>query len=221
MMTTVLLADGQSILRKGLRTLLESMGRYQVVGETGDGREAVELTRDLKPDLVILDVALPALNGVNATEQIAQDSPATRVIALTARSASGHVSSMLRAGARGYVLKDADPDELFKALSAVQRGQTYLSSHAATSLVEDYVSGGNGGARPALSPREREVLQLMAEGLSTKQIAKTLYVSVKTVETHRRHIMQKLEIHSVAGLTKYAIREGLTTVETKLPSTRN
>jgi DNA-binding NarL/FixJ family response regulator len=221
MMTTVLLADGQSILRKGLRTLLESMGRYQVVGETGDGREAVELTRDVKPDLVILDVALPSLNGVNATEQIGQDSPGTRVIVLTAKSASGHVSSMLRAGARAYVLKDADPDELFKALAAVQRGQTYLSSHAATSLVEDYVSGGNGGARPGLSPREREVLQLMAEGLSTKQIAKTLYVSVKTVETHRRHIMHKLEIHSVAGLTKYAIREGLTTVETGLPATRN
>ncbi len=215
-MTRVMLIDSHSILRRGLRTLLEDQGRYKVVAEAGDGRKALELALEVRPDVLIMEVSLPSLNGINVAEQLLDRYPSMRIVALSSHSASGQVSQMLRAGARGYVLKDSDPEELFAALEAVCGGQTFLSPNAATSLVEDYVATGEGNGRKgkaSLSPREREVLQLMAEGLSTKQIARKLYVSVKTVETHRRHIMHKLEIHSIAGLTKYAIREGLTTIE--------
>jgi DNA-binding NarL/FixJ family response regulator len=208
-----MLVDSHAILRRGLKNLLESAGGYKIVAEAADGRVALDLAMEIKPDVMVTEISLPSLNGINLAERVLDECPSIRILALSRYSSSGQVSQMLRAGARGYVLKDADPDELFSALGAVCQGQTFLSPNAATSLVEDYVSGGDGNGRSGLSPREREVLQLMAEGLSTKQIARKLFVSVKTVETHRRHIMQKLEIHSVAGLTKYAIREGLTTVE--------
>jgi DNA-binding NarL/FixJ family response regulator len=225
----VLLADDHRIVREGLRSLLETQPDLQVVAEASDGRQAVEMARQLSPDVVVMDVAMPQLNGIEATRQISAEEPAMKVVALSMHSDRRFVSEALKAGASGYVLKDGAFDELISAIRAVVADRVYLSPRVAGVVVEDYVRrlptrGHDGAQQPgdddstsarrsvfdALTPREREVLQLMAEGYATKEVAHRLHVSVKTVETHRRQIMEKLDLHSVAELTKYAIREGLT-----------
>ena len=206
----VLLADDHALVRAGLRKLLESLSGVAVVGEAGDGREALALVASKNPDLVLLDITMPGLNGLEAAERIAREHPATRVILLSMHASEEHVLRALRAGASGYLPKDAALGELELAINAVRKGETYLSP-AVSRHVSDYVrrTGATAEPRESLTPRQREILQLIAEGQSTKRIAATLGVSVKTVETHRSQLMEKLDIHDVAGLVRYAIRIGL------------
>lgn len=210
----VLIADNHKILNDGLRTLLERDPAVKVVAQADNGLDAVRLARELRPDVVIMDVAMPGLNGMDATRQIRAELPETRVIALSMHSDKRYVTGMLSAGACGYVLKDSAFDELARAVEAVRRGQAYLSPEIAGIVIEDYQGRMRAvSSDPDLAPREREVLQLLAEGKSTQQIARLLHISVKTVETHRRRTGQKLGIRTVAELTKYAIREGLTSAD--------
>jgi len=220
----VMLADDHKIVREGLRSLLEDEADLRVIAEASDGRSAVELAREQTPDVIVMDIAMPQLNGVEATRQIINSVPRARVIALSMHSDRRFMSEMLRAGASGYLLKDAASEELIQAIRTVMDGKIYLSPQITDVVVDDYLrrlpeDGGmyapaaGRGAFAVLTAREREVLQLMAEGKATKQIAMILHVSIKTVETHRRQLMEKLDLHSVAELTKYAIREGLTTVD--------
>ncbi|MDM7998247.1 MAG: response regulator transcription factor [Acidobacteriota bacterium] len=212
----ILLADDHKILRTGLRELLEKEPHLKVVAEAEDGRTAVQLCRTLSPDVVIMDISMQDLNGVEATRQIMENSPQTKVIVLSMHSGQKFVTEVLKAGASGYLLKDCDFSEMFTAIRAVMANETYLCPQIATILRNDYVqrlSQTAGPVAPALSPREREVLQLMAEGKSTKEIAYAFHLSVKTVEVHRQRIMEKLNIHNIAELTKYAIREGLTSLD--------
>jgi len=213
----ILLADDHKITREGLRSLIENQPDMQVVAEAEEGRTAVELARKLAPDLVIMDVSMPDLNGIEATLQISQQSLNVKVIALSMHSDSLFVTEMLKSGARGYLLKDCAFEELANAINAVMNGNTYLSPSISGIVIDDYLhrlSKAGSLRADALTAREREVLQLLAEGKSTKQIALELHISAKTVETHRRQIMEKLDIHSVAELTKYAIRKGFTSLET-------
>jgi len=216
MSVRVLLADDHGIIRQGLRSLLEGEADVEVVGEAEDGRAALQLVRELVPDIVVMDIAMPNLNGVEATRQIVGEFPETRVIALSVHSRRRFVADMLRAGASGYVLKECLFEELLRAIRAVVQGGTYLSPRITGVIVDDYVTRLSTTAESplaVLTDREREVLQLLAEGKSTKQIALNLHVSNKTIEANRRQIMEKLNIHSVAELTKYAVREGLTFLE--------
>jgi DNA-binding NarL/FixJ family response regulator len=209
---TILIADDHRLLREGLRALLERDG-LQVVAEADNGRSAVRLAKELQPDLVITDIAMPDLNGVEATRQICAEAPRSKVLALSMHTESRFVLGILEAGASGYLLKDAAFEELSGAIKAVLKDQIYLSPAIAGAVVKQSLGRLGSKLRPQqakLSKREREVLQLIAEGKSTKEIAARLYVSVKTVETHRKQIMDKLDIYSVAELTKYAIREGVT-----------
>ena len=212
----IVLADDHKILRDGLRSLLEQQSDMQVVAEADNGRATVKLAQELNPDVVVMDIGMPDLNGIDATKQIVTKAPGVKVIALSMHSDKRFVQGMLSAGASGYLLKDSAFDELARAIQVVVADQTYLSPKVAGVVVESMVR--KTARRPArvsadLSDREREVLQLMSEGKSTKQIAATLDVSIKTIETHRSRIMDKVGIHSVAELTKFAIREGLTSVE--------
>ncbi len=208
----VLVADDHKIMREGLCALIEKQPGMTVVGEARDGRAAVELTQQLRPDVVIMDVTMPELNGIEATRQIVTDLPETRIVALSIHSDRRFVSQMFKAGARGYLLKDCAFEELIRAIEAVVGDQVYVSPAIAGVVVEEFVSTRTkqDGPHPSLTAREREVLQLIAEGRSTKQIAASLHVSVKTIESHRRQILTKLRLTSVAELTRYAIREGLT-----------
>jgi DNA-binding NarL/FixJ family response regulator len=213
MQARVLIGDDHRLLREGLRSLLQRNG-FDVAGDTGDGRTAVKLARQIKPDVVILDVSMPLLNGIEAARQISKEVPHSKVIVMSMHAASHFVLAALRAGAVGYLLKEAAFEELLIAVRSVLRGQTYLSPAIAGTVVRATArrpSNKRELLRNAISRRETEVLQLLAEGKSTKEIAAGLYVSVKTVETHRKQIMDKLNLHRVAELTKYAIREGLTT----------
>jgi two-component system response regulator NreC len=216
MATKVLIADDHQIVRQGLRTLLEKEHDLKVVAEAEDGRATVRLARELLPEVIVMDVAMPDLNGIEATRQIVAEFPRTKVIALSMYADRRFVVNMLKAGAAGYLLKDCAYEELTRAIRAVLAHKTYLSPGVADVLVKDYMCGGptqETSVFSVLTPREREVLQLMSEGRSTSQIATSLHVSVKTIETHRQQVMHKLNMHSVAELTKYAIREGLTTLE--------
>lgn len=213
----VLLADDHKIIREGLRALIENQSDMQVIAESPDGRTAVQLSQQLSPDVVIMDIAMPDLNGIEATRQITASSSGVKVIALSMRSDRRFVAEMLKAGASGYLLKDCAFENLAYAIRAVIEDQTYLSPQIANVVVEDYIhrlSEAGGSAFSILSAREREVLQLLAEGRTTNEIALHLHVSVKTIETHRRNIMKKLDIYSMAELTKYAVREGLTSLQT-------
>jgi DNA-binding NarL/FixJ family response regulator len=213
----VLIADDHQIVRQGLRTLLEKEHDMQVVAEGDDGRATVRLVREKVPDVVIMDVAMPDLNGIEATRQIISEFPKIKVIALSMYADRRFVVNMLKAGASGYLLKECAFEELVRAIRLVLTHKTYLSPGVTDIVVKDYVQGAppnEPSVFSVLSPREREVLQLMAEGKSTNQIAFCLHVSIKTIETHRQQVMHKLNIRSVAELTKYAIREGLTTLET-------
>ena len=213
-MTRVLLADDHKILRQGLRTLLEQEKDIQIVGEADNGRSSVKLTGELAPDVVIMDVAMPDLNGIDATRRITEADPRTRVLALSMHSDGRYVKGMLQAGARGYILKDCAAEELTHAICTVMGGQIYVSPGVTGTIVNDYVRQLTAADEPAiLTRREREVLQLLAEGGSTANIAAGLHLSVKTIETHRKRIMDKLDLRSIAELTKYAIREGITTVD--------
>jgi DNA-binding NarL/FixJ family response regulator len=211
----IILAEDHRITREGLVNLLQERSDMQVVGEAENGREAVRLARELSPDLVIMDVTMPDLNGIDATRIITSGSNNTKVIALSMYSDKQFVQGMIQAGASGYLLKDCAFEELVSAIQAVIQGDTYLSPGIAGIVVQDYLNKlttDRSSADTVLTNREREVLQLIAEGNSTKEIAASLSVSVKTVETHRRQIMEKLGIFSIAELTKYAIREGLTSL---------
>jgi two-component system, NarL family, response regulator NreC len=208
----ILLADDHQMIRAGLRSLLRDQAGMEVIAEATDGRTAVRLAAELSPDVVIMDIHMPDLNGIEATRQIrGANSNGPKVIALSAHSDERYAREMLRAGASGYVLKHAAFEELAAALKAVVANQTYLSPSVSQVAVNDDVKSGT--AFSTLTAREREVLQLLAEGKATKQVAMHLKVSVKTVETHRKNLMDKLGMDSVAELTKYAIREGLTTAE--------
>src|SRR5687768_5097298 len=209
----VLLAEDHEMVRQGLRSLLRNLPWLEVVGEAADGRAAAELAEALGPDVVVMDVSMPVLNGIEATRRItARDGNGTRVLALSAHGDPNLAASMFEAGAAGYVGKGCGLDELAEALRSVAAGGRYVSPPVAASLTRDRAAGGRAGsgASDGLSGREREVLQLLAEGKSVKQIALALGISTKTVETHRSHVKEKLGIDSVAGLTKYALREGLT-----------
>ena len=212
----ILLADDHKILRSGLRELLEKAPGLTVVAEAEDGRTAVDLAKKLSPDVALMDISMPDLNGIEATRQITGNSSKTKVIILSIHSGQRFVAEVFRAGASGYLLKDCDFNEVLAAIRAVAAGETFLCPQVATVLRNDYlqrIAQTDIPTSPALSPREREVLQLMAEGKSTKEIAFTFNLSVKTVEVHRQRIMDKLDIHTIAELTKYAIREGLTPLE--------
>lgn len=214
--TRIILADDHVIMREGLRALLEKQPGVEVIAEAKNGRTTIELSRELKPDLIIMDIAMPDLNGIEATRQIITESPGVKVIALSMHSDRKFVREMLSAGASGYMLKDSAFEELGKAISTVNDNQTYLSPGVADTVVKDYLGkivASNSKSSLVLTSREREVLQLFAEGKTTKEIASLLYVSIKTIETHRRLIMDKLGLNSIAELTKYAIREGLTSLE--------
>ncbi len=213
MTVTVLLADDHRIFRDGLRPLLSAQDDFTVVGEAEDGLQALELARELAPDIALLDVSMPGLNGLEVTRRLAREAPGTRAVILSMHSDRRFVLEALRAGARGYLLKDTGFAELLAALRAVAAGRIHLGAGVSEQVVRDWVglAGGRRGQRlRLLSAREREVLQLLAEGLATKEIADRLNLSPKTVESHRKSVMDKLDIHSIAELTRYAIREGLT-----------
>ncbi len=216
MSTRILIADDHKIVRDGLRSLLQQDASRTVVGEAADGRTAVRMARELVTDLVIMDVGMPELNGIEATRQIVAHNQHARVIALSMHSDRSYVARALQAGAVGYLLKDCAFEELDRAITVVLAGKVYLSPGVAGVVVDDYVRRLAGATEPALAlitGKEREVLQLVAEGRSTKEIAATLHVSVKTIETHRQNLMAKLDVHSIAELTKLAIRAGLTRLE--------
>lgn len=211
----VLIADDHRMLRQGLRSLLEREPDLHVIAESDNGREAISVAESEQVDLAIMDISMPGLNGIEASRKLLSINPAMRVIGLSMHTDRRYVSEMLNAGAVGFVSKDAAFEELVQAIRTVLSGKVYLSPAVAGVVVDAYLRRTEAADKTvfsALTAREREVLQLMAEGRNTKQIAMDLHVSIKTVETHRRQIMDKLDLYSVAELTKYAIREGLTTL---------
>lgn len=207
----VVLVEDHALVRAGIRSLLEKLPDLEVVAEAGDGRAALGLIAQHQPDVVLMDIKMAGLNGLEATARISRDHPGVRVVILSMYANEEYVIQALRAGASGYLLKDAGTAELEVAVRAAARGETYLSPAISRRMIQDYleVVGGEGGALEQLTPRQREVLQLVAEGHSVKEIAQILHVSVKTVETHRAQLMERLDIHDVAGLVRYAIRVGL------------
>jgi DNA-binding NarL/FixJ family response regulator len=216
MSVRIVIADDHKLMREGLSSLLCQQADIQVVGQAINGREAVQLAERENPDVVVMDVSMPDLNGIDATRQILSRSPRTRVIALSMHSDRQFVAEMFRAGARGYLLKDSAFEDLASAITRVAKDETYIAPRISGFRLEDYTRKEERGEpllAPRLSEREREVLQMMAEGKGTKEIAADLHLSAKTVETHRQHLMDKLEMYSVAELTKFAIREGLTTLD--------
>lgn len=216
MTTKILLADDHKIVRDGLRMLFENEKGLEVIGEAGNGWETLKMTHKLVPDIVIMDITMPGLNGIDTTQRITNELPGVKVIALSMHSDRRFVSGMLEAGASGYLLKDCAMEELAAAVRAVSLNQTYLSPRIADIVVKNYINkaGRNKSELfPSLTNREREILQLLAEGKSARQIAGFLHVSIKTVETHRRNIMFKLDLGSTAELIKYAINEGLIVLE--------
>jgi DNA-binding NarL/FixJ family response regulator len=211
----ILLADDHTILREGLRTLLEHQPDMTVVAEAGDGRQAVRLAAETEPDVAVLDIGMPDLNGIEATRQILRVRPEVKVIALSMHGDRRFVVEMLRAGAVGYLVKDAAVEAVVSAIRQVDCGQVFLGPGVTDVVVDEFVKRLDTDKSPAqiLTTREREVAQLIAEGCGTKEVAAKLFVSVKTVESHRTNIMRKLGIRTVAELTKFAIREGLTSLD--------
>jgi len=209
--TRVLLADDHALVRAGIRSLLSTVPGVEVVAEAGTGQEAVALAEKLRPHVVLMDIAMHNLNGLDATARIVKRHPETRVIIVSMHASEEYALEALRAGASGYVLKDADLMELEQAIGAVTRGDTYLSPAISRHVIADYRRRVTEQSEPLdrLTPRQREVLQRIAEGLSTKEIAFKLSLSVKTVETHRAQLMERLNIHDVAGLVRFAVRVGL------------
>ena len=210
-----MLVDDHTIVRHGLSRSFKQGDDIEVIGQANDGRSAVELAGQLSPDVIIMDIAMPDLNGVDATRQITGQNPKVKVIGLSMHSGSKYVREMFRAGASGYLLKDCPFEELVDAIRTVAAGKTYVSPSIGEMVIKEYVSDQEQekSAFSVLSQREREVLQLLAEGKTTKQVGKRLHISPKTVEAHRLKIMEKLGINNTAQLTKYAIQEGLTKPE--------
>jgi len=210
----ILVADDHEVVRKGLVALLQAQADWQVCGEAGDGREAVEKATQLKPDVVILDIGMPSLNGLEATRQILKANPQARVLVLTLHDSDQVVREVLNAGARGFLLKSDAARDLVAAVEALRRDKTYFTSKVAAMVLEGYLKGGAPNTVPTagrsrLTPREREIVQLLAEGKSTKEVAVALGLSVKTAETHRSNIMRKLQLHSVSDLVLYAVRNNI------------
>lgn len=211
----IFVADDHEVVRRGLVALLQAQADWEVCGEAGEGREAVEKSQKLKPDVVILDIGMPSLNGLEATRQILKTNPQTRVLILTLHDSDQVVREVLNAGARGFLLKSDAARDLVAAVEALRREKTYFTSKVAAMVLEGYLKNGTGAApvsaptRSRLTPREREIVQLLAEGKSTKEVAVALGLSVKTAETHRSNIMRKLELHSVSDLVLYAVRNNI------------
>ena len=218
--TRVLLAEDHTLVRAGIRALLHNLTGIEVVAEASDGREALRVIKTYQPEVVLMDIAMAGLNGLEATARVTKEFPTVRVIILSMHSNEEYVAQALQAGAAGYLLKDAVAAELELAVTAVARGETYLSPAVSKHVIADYLRRASGGAPSGgeasstatlLTPRQREILQLIAEGHSTKEMAAILHLSVKTVETHRTQLMARLDVHDVAGLVRYAIRIGLVT----------
>jgi two-component system response regulator NreC len=207
----ILIADDHGIVRKGLRLQLEQHEEFEVVGEASDGREAVRMVEELAPQVVIIDIAMPHLNGIEATAQMTKRDPQLRVIMLSMHSDEGYVMRTLSAGAKGYLLKETADQDLFRAVRAVAQGKVFFSPAIANTLLEDYMrqlqQRGLHDSYDLLTEREKEILQLLAEGRSNKEVATTLDLSTYTVETHRTHLMQKLNLHSSAEIVLYAVRK--------------
>jgi len=213
----IILADDHKITRDGLKALLENQKNMTVIGEAENGRKAVRLALELQPDVIVMDINMPELNGIEATRQIKAELPEAKIIALSMYSDKRYVVGMLKAGVSGYLLKNCAFDELVAAISAVMNNQNYMSPKIADTVMKDYANileSSDTSPAAQLTAREREVLQLIAEGLKTKDIATRIHVSIKTVETHRQQMMRKLNAKSVAELTKIALREGLTSLDT-------
>jgi two-component system nitrate/nitrite response regulator NarL len=206
----VLVVDDHPVVRQGLSSCLAKQSNILVVGEAADGRDAVRKVRDLAPDIVLMDVDMPQMSGLTVTDLLRRENPKVKVLILSMHNHSEYVLRILQSGARGYILKDAATDELVRAIEAVQRGETFFSSDVARLALNQFVRGNTEGPQAnQVSNREREVLIAIAEGLSNKEIACRLGVGVRTVETHRERVMRKLNIHSIAGLTRFAIQKGL------------
>lgn len=211
----IVLCEDHTLVRAGISALLGSFADVEVVGEAGDGRKGIALVKEQKPDVVLMDIAMPGLNGLQATARIEKDFPAVKVIVLSMYSNEEYVLQALRAGASGYLLKEAATSELRNALDTVLRGDTYLSPAISKSVLDGYLGRVETAKDPLdkLTPRQREILQLMVEGNSTRKIAEILHVSAKTVETHRAQLQERLEIYDVPGLVRFAIRVGLISSE--------
>jgi len=211
----ILLCDDHLLIRASLKSLIGEFPGIEVVGEAGDGREALEHVAKLHPNVVLMDIAMPGLNGLEATRRLVKDHPQVRVVMLSMHADESHVLQALRAGASGYVLKGSAPRELEMALEAVARGEIFLSPAISKHVIDVYLNRAEGqtNSLDLLTPRQREILQLIAEGKSSKQIAQMLEASVKTIESHRASLMERLDIHDVAGLVRYAIRHGLVSPE--------
>lgn len=206
--TSILLADDHAVVRQGFRRLLEAEWDFQVVGEASNGREALEMAERLRPDVVVMDVTMPELNGIEATRRIVKSCPRTRILALSMHKDGVYVREILRAGARGYLLKDSGQNEFLAAVRAVANGAGWLSPEVSDAVLDDYRKHVTDPI-DLLSSREREVLQMIAEGLTNKEIASRLHLSVYTVEAHRGRILEKLNLHSIAELVRFAMRNGL------------
>ncbi len=215
-MIKVFLADDHAVVRDGMTALIEAEQDIQVVGTAGNGQQAVEQIKKIQPDIVVLDIAMPELNGIDATRKISETCPSVKVIMLSMHDSSEHIYQALKAGARGYLLKESAGKEVITAVHAVSSGRRYLSARIEEMVIEDYIS--NQGATPEKSPidklsdRERQILQLVVEGKSSTEISEILFISPKTVATYRSRLMEKLAIHDLAGLVKFAIKHGLTTI---------
>jgi len=209
----ILLADDHTLMRQGLRKIIEEHDDWEVVGEAGTGRDAVQQALEIRPDIVVLDIAMPQLNGIEATRQISRRAPDIRVLILSMYSDEAYILQVLKAGARGYLLKDSADVDLIRAITAVGQGKSFFSPAVARVMLDDYVRNlaerGLTDRYDSLSEREREVFQLIAEGNSNKEVAELLGVSVSTVDTHRTHIMEKLDVHSTAEIVLYAVRKGV------------
>ena len=208
-MVRILLADDHAVVRRGLRALLEARQDFEVCAEASNGREAVELALHHKPDVAVLDISLPIVNGIEATRQIRRDAPGTEVMIFTLHDRESEIRDVLHAGARGYVLKSEADEQIVRAVEALARHHAYFSDHVSETLLDNFVEQAGSGNAITLTAREREVVQLIAEGNSNKKIAHLLSISVKTVETHRSASMRKLDIHSTAELVRYAVRQRL------------
>jgi DNA-binding NarL/FixJ family response regulator len=210
----IVLADDHHLVRRGIRALLEALPNVRVVGEAGDGREALELIERHRPDIALIDISMPGLNGLEVAERTARSSPGTRVIVLSMHKGEVFVAKAMRAGVAGYLLKDAADEELTLALTAVSRGDVYLSPQISRQVVEQFTrAASEPDPLAGLTPRQREILQLVAEGRSSKEIAALLDLSTKTVESHRAQIMERLGVHDVTALVRFAIRVGLVSPE--------
>jgi len=209
----VFLVDDHPIVRDGMKALLSESERMNIIGEAADGEESVRKVKRLSPDIVVMDIGLPKMNGLEATRVILEENPSTRIIILTIYDNKEYALQALRSGARGYLIKNAPSEELMEAIEIVHNGGLFFPEEVSQMVVQQLADQSETEERPELTRREGQVLGLIAEGLSNRDIASRLSVSVRTVETHREHVMRKLDIHSVAGLTKYAIHQGLTPIE--------